>query len=358
MKKKNVKRVVAIGLFAAIMTGIISGCSNGGDTSGEKTSDSSAGSLVFVDWGGTNTDARIEAIVEPFKKETGIDVTVVTPSDYAKLISMVENNTTEWDVMNCDAYWGVYAGNKGYLEPMDYDVITTKIDEKVQLKYVMGAEIYTSVIAWNTDKYDASKAPQTWADFFDTEKYPGKRAVWKYPVTVLEAALLADGVPMDKLYPLDLDRAFAKLDTIKDSIVWWTKGAEPSQMLSNGEADYALAWSGRIATAQQEGSPVDMTYNGGIMISAGWVVPKNAPNYENAMKFIEYASEANQQYEFSKRIPYGSTNPDAVALMDDDLKTELGQSDEQLANEIYLDNNYWAENLSEVEERFNAWLLS
>ena len=325
MKKKNVKRVVAMGLFAAMMTGIISGCSNGGDTSGEKTSDSSAGSLVFVDWGGTNTDARIEAIVEPFKKETGIDVTVVTPSDYAKLISMVENNTTEWDVMNCDAYWGVYAGNKGYLEPMDYDVITTKIDEEVQLKYVMGAEIYTSVIAWNTDKYDASKAPQTWADFFDTEKYPGKRAVWKYPVTVLEAALLADGVPMDKLYPLDLDRAFAKLDTIKDSIVWWTKGAEPSQMLSNGEADYALAWSGRIATAQQEGSPVDMTYNGGIMISAGWVVPKNAPNYENAMKFIEYASEANQQYEFSKRIPYGSTNPDAVALMDDDLKTELGQ---------------------------------
>lgn len=357
MKKKNVKRVMAMGLFAAMMSGIISGCTTGGDTSGDSSA-TSAGNLVFVDWGGTNTDARIEAIVEPFEKETGIKVTVVTPSDYAKLISMVENNTTEWDVMNCDAYWGVYAGNKGYLEPMDYDVITTKIDEEVQLEYVMGAEIYTSVISWNTEKYNESTAPQTWADFFDTKKYPGKRAVWQYPVTVLEAALLADGVPMDQLYPLDLDRAFAKLDTIKDSIVWWTKGAEPSQMLSNGEADYALAWSGRIATAQKEGSPVDMTYNGGIMISAGWVVPKNAPNYENAMKFIEYASEANQQYEFSKRIPYGSTNPEAVALMSDELKTELGQSDEQLANEIYLDNTYWAEHLSEVEERFNAWLLS
>lgn len=324
---------------------------------GKKDSGSNNGELVFVDWGGTNTDARVEAIVEPFEKETGIKVTVVTPSDYAKLISMVENNTTEWDVMNCDAYWGVYAGNEGYLEAMDYDVITTKIDEEVQLDYVMGAEIYTSVISWNSSKYDSSSAPQTWADFFDTAKYPGKRAVWKYPVTVLEAALLADGVPMDELYPLDLDRAFKKLDTIKDNIVWWTKGAEPSQMLSTGEADYALAWSGRIATAEQEGSPVDMTYNGGIMISAGWVVPKNAPNRENAMKFIEYASEANQQYEFSKRIPYGSTNPDAVALMDDKLKTDLGQSDEQLANEMYLNNNYWAENLSAVEERFNAWLV-
>lgn len=76
---------------------------------------------------------------------------------------------------------------------------------------------------------------------------------------MLEAALLADGVPMDELYPLDLDRAFAKLDTIKDDIVWWTKGAEPSQMLSTGEADYALAWSGRIATAKDEGSPLICT---------------------------------------------------------------------------------------------------
>lgn len=361
MKKRNVKKVIALSLASVMSAGIVSGCSGGTESSGSASTggtSSSGGNLVFVDWGGTNTDARVEAIVEPFEEETGINVTVVTPSDYAKLISMVENNTTEWDVMNCDAYWGVYAGNEGYLEPMDYDVIKTKIDEEVQLEYVMGAEIYTSVIAWNSDTYNEKTAPQTWTDFFDTEKYPGKRAVWKYPVTVLEAALLADGVPMDELYPLDLDRAFAKLDTIKDSIVWWSKGAEPSQMLSTGEADYALAWSGRIATAEEEGSPVDMTYNGGIMISAGWVVPKNAPNYENAMKFIEYASQATQQYEFSKRIPYGSTNPDAVALMDDELKEELGQSDEQLANEIYLNNEYWAEHLSEVEERFNEWLVS
>jgi putative spermidine/putrescine transport system substrate-binding protein len=129
-------------------------------------------------------------------------------------------------------------------------------------------------------------------------------------------------------------------------------------MLSTGEADYALAWSGRIATAKDEGSPVDMTYNGGIMISAGWVVPKNAPNKENAMKFIEFISEAEQQYGFSELIPYGSTNPDAVALMSEEMKESLGQSDAQLSDEIYLDNTYWAEYLSEVEERFNAWLLA
>ena len=81
--------------------------------------------------------------------------------------------------MNCDAYWGVYAGEKGYLDPIDYSVVTTKIDEEAQLEYVMGAEIYTSVISWNSEKTSADAAPQTWENFFDTEKYPGKRAVWQ-----------------------------------------------------------------------------------------------------------------------------------------------------------------------------------
>lgn len=314
--------------------------------------------LVFVDWGGTNTDARIEKNIKPFEKETGIKVTVVTPSDYAKLIAMVENETTEWDVMNCDAYWGVYAGENGYLEPIDYNVVTEKLDKAVELKYVVGAEVYDSVISWNKDKYTKDTAPRTWADFFDTRKFPGKRAMWQYPVTVLEAALLADGVPMDKLYPLDLDRAFKKLDTIKDSIVWWTKGAQPSQMLSTGEADLALAWSGRILTAQDQGSPVDLTYNEGMRIAAGWVVPKGAPNRENAMKFINYVSSAKSQAGFSSMIPYGSTNPEAVKLLDSKQIDRIGQNEKQIKHEFYIDNDYWAKHLNEVVERFNAWLLA
>lgn len=350
MRKRIVAKRAAAGMFAGIMAvGSLAGCGKSGG--------SEAGKLVFVDWGGTNTDARIEKNIKGFEEETGIDVTVVTPSDYAKLISMVENGTTEWDVMNCDAYWGVYAGKEGYLEPMDYDVIKTKIDDEVQLEYVMGAEVYDSSISWNTDKYNETTAPQTWEEFFDTEKFPGKRAVWQYPVTVLEAALMADGVAMEDLYPLDLDRAFAKLDTIKDDIVWWTKGAQPAQMLSSGEADLALGWSGRILTAQDEGSPVDLTYNQAMRIAAGWVVPKGAPDKENAMKFIEYVSQAEQQCAFSEMIPYGSTNPDAVNLMSEDQKAKIGQTEEQLANEMYIDNEYWAENLQEVEEQFNAWLV-
>lgn len=343
-------------LVTSLLAAFTCGCSD--DKKAEQTQNSADnGSLVFVDWGGTNTDARITQNIKPFEMETGIKVTVVTPSDYAKLIAMVENGTTEWDVMNCDAYWGVYAGQKGYLEKIDYNVVKEKLDKDVELEYVVGAEVYDSVISYNVDKYKSTPAPTTWAEFYDTQKFPGKRAIWQYPVTVLESALLADGVPMDKLYPLDLDRAFAKLDTIKDSIVWWTKGAQPSQMLATGEADLALAWSGRILNAKDDGSPVAIDYNQGMRIAAGWVVPKGAPNKENAMKFINFISSAKQQAAFSSQIPYGSTNPDAVKLLTKEQIERIGQSEEQIKNEFYINNEYWAENLTKVVERFDAWLL-
>ncbi len=354
MKSKFVKTLLVSSLVATIATGC------GDDKDNNKSADTQtkdAGSLVFVDWGGTNTDARIEKNIKPFEEKTGIKVTVVTPSDYAKLIAMVENVTTEWDVMNCDAYWGVYAGKKGYLEPIDYKTVTEKLDKAVELEHVVGAEVYDSVISYNSDKYTDDSAPKSWTDFYDLQKFPGKRAVWQYPVTVLESALLADGVPMDKLYPLDLDRAFAKLDTIKDSIVWWTKGAQPAQMLSTGEADIALAWSGRIMNAKDEGSPLGLTYNEGMRIAAGWVVPKGAPNKENAMKFINFISSAEQQAAFSSQIPYGSTNPEAVKLLSTEQIARIGQTPEQVAHEFYIDNDYWADHLTEIVERFNAWLL-
>lgn len=354
MKSKFVKTLLVSSLVATIATGC------GDDKDNNKSADTqakNAGSLVFVDWGGTNTDARIEKNIKPFEEKTGIKVTVVTPSDYAKLIAMVENGTTEWDVMNCDAYWGVYAGKKGYLEPIDYKTVTEKLDKAVELEHVVGAEVYDSVISYNSDKYTADSTPKSWTDFYDLQKFPGKRAVWQYPVTVLESALLADGVPMDKLYPLDLDRAFAKLDTIKDSIVWWTKGAQPAQMLSTGEADIALAWSGRIMNAKDEGAPLGLTYNEGMRIAAGWVVPKGAPNKENAMRFINFISSAEQQAAFSSQIPYGSTNPEAVKLLSAEQIERIGQTPEQVAHEFYIDNDYWADHLTEVVERFNAWLL-
>ena len=142
---KNFAKTLLVSSLVAILT---TGC--GDDKASQDTSTADAGKLVFVDWGGTNTDARVKQNIIPFEKETGIKVTVVTPSDYAKLIAMVENDTTEWDVMNCDAYWGVYAGKQGYLEPIDYKTVTEKLDKAVELEHVVGAEVYDSVISYNS----------------------------------------------------------------------------------------------------------------------------------------------------------------------------------------------------------------
>ncbi len=351
---KKFKKLVVFALTLSCLSAAFTGC--GGSSSDEAST--SGRELVVVDWGGSNTDARIQANFSAFEEAYDCKITVVTPSDYTKLQQMVDTNTVEWDVMNCDAYWGVLAGNNGYLEAIDYSVVTANLNPETTSEYVCSAELYSSCIAWNTNKYDETTAPQSWADFWDTENYPGKRAMWQYPVTVLEAALLADGVSADELYPLDLDRAFAKLDEIKDDIVWWTAGAQPSQMLSTGEADLALAWSGRIANAADEGSPVDFSYNEAVIISAGWVIPKGAPHLELAQEFLAFMSEPDMMLAFSELIPYGASNLDAVDMMSDELKESLGQTEEQLANEIYLDSDYWAENLTEVEERFNAWLVS
>lgn len=366
-------RFLAMLLTTAAMLAMFAGCGSssssstdaadeGSTTETEESTSSSSSSdekleLVVVDWGGTNTDARISANFEAFEEAYNCEITVVTPSDYAKLQSMVDTGTVEWDVMNVDAYWGVLAGNEGYLTAVDYDVVTANLNPETTSEYVCSAETYSSVIAWNTDKYTEETAPSTWEEFWDTETYPGKRAMWQYPVTVIEAALMADGVAMEDLYPLDLDRAFAKLDEIKDDIIWWTAGAEPAQMLASGEADLALAWSGRIATAAEDGSPVDFTYNEAIIISAGWVIPKGAPHEELAQEFLAFISEPDMMLAFSSEIPYGTTNLDAVEMMDEEMKEELGQTDEQLENELYLDQDYWAEYLTEVEEAFDAWLL-
>lgn len=350
------KKKILIGFMTSVMllSSVMVGCGSG------KGSGSTKEELVVVDWGGANTDARTEAIIKPFEEKYNCKVTVVTPTDYGKMKTMVENGTTEWDVVNVDSDFVIRGGEQGLLEPIDYNVVKSAKDIKkdLQNEYGVGSEIYSSVISYNTNTFSEDNAPKTWADFWDTKKFPGKRAMWKYPVSVLEAALLADGVDPKNLYPLDVDRAFKKLDEIKPEIkVWWTEGAQAPQLLANGEVAMTLGWSGRITGAKTQGSPEDITYNQGLVFSASWVVPKGAPHKELAMKFIDFATQPEQHLAFSKNIDYGSTNSKAVEMMDNDLKNKLGQTDEQIASQVYIDNEWWVKNFDEVNKRFQEWLV-
>lgn len=355
--KRKLKLIISFFIISPIILSAIScGISSNAST---EIDTSSKIDLVVVDWGGENTTARKKAMIDSFEEEFNVNIKVVTPTDYGRLKAMVTGNCTEWDVVNVDSDFVIRAANEGLLEALDYNVIDASgVKENLVTEYGIGAETYSTVISYNTDDYSEEDHTNTWEEFWDIEKYPGDRAMWKYPVTTLEAALLADGVEPDELYPLDVDRAFESLDKIKDYIkVWWSAGAQSPQLLATGEVSLSGSWNGRVLKAASNDAPEAVEYNEGIMLSASWVVPKNAPHKELAMEFINYATQAEQQLKFSQNIDYGSNNQKAVDLMDDELKERLGQTDEQQANQIQVNFQWWVDNYDEVNERFQKWLL-
>ncbi|RUU66678.1 extracellular solute-binding protein, partial [Mesorhizobium sp. M7A.T.Ca.TU.009.01.1.2] len=205
---------------------------------------------------------------------------------------------------------------------------------------------------WN--KSAVTGEPTGWADMFDTKKFPGKRTFYKWSAPgVIEIALLADGVPADKLYPLDLDRAFKKLDTIKSDIVWWGGGAESQQLIASGEAAFGQLWNGRVFALQQDGTDVGVSWNQNLTAADVLVVPKGAKNKGSAMKFLAAASSPTGQAKFAEASGYAPINTKAKAEMPADAVKAL--PDAHVEGQINLDMNYWAEHRDEIATRWYAW---
>lgn len=312
-----------------------------------------AADLVFSSWGGTTQDAQKAAWADKFTEKTGINVLQDGPTDYGKLKAMVEANAVTWDVVDVEGDYAAQAGKKGLLEKLDFSVIDkSKLDPRFVTDYSVGSFYYSFVIGCNKDVVDA--CPKTWADLFDPEKFPGKRAFYKWSAPgVIEAALLADGVPADKLYPLDLDRAFKKLDTIKGDIIWWSGGAQSQQLLASAEAPFGSLWNGRMTALAQTGVSVETSWEQNITAADSLVVPKGAKNKEAAMQFIALATSAQAQAELANLTGYAPINLDSPELMDAELAKTL--PDAQTASQVNADMNYWAENRDAIGERWYAW---
>jgi putative spermidine/putrescine transport system substrate-binding protein len=347
-------------LFVSVFTLILAGCGGGSDSSNGETSGGGEGkTLVVMDWGGANTEAHKKAIFEPFEEEFGVEIVVETPTDYGKFKAMVESGNVELDVVNVDSDFVIRGANQGLLEPLDYDVIDkTGAFEELVHEYGIGAELFSVAIAYNTDAFPEGEQPKSWAEFWDTEKFPGARALWKYPTGTFEAALLADGVAPEDLYPIDVDRALASLDKIKDDVsVWWTTGAQPPQLLASGEVALSAAWNGRVIAAKAEGAPANVEYNNAILMADSWVVPKGTKNKDLAMEFINFAIAKEQQAEYSSNIAYSPANLDALELLDDETIANLGQTGPNRESQIVVDLEWWVENFDDVNTRFQEWLL-
>jgi putative spermidine/putrescine transport system substrate-binding protein len=312
------------------------------------------GSLVFTSWGGTTQAAQKKAWAQPFTAASGISVQMDGPTDYGKFKAMVESGNVTWDVVDVEADFAAKAAKDGLLEPIDYTVVPkAQLDPRFSGTHHVGSFYYAFVMAFNKDVYKGA-APADFSALFDTKAFPGKRTFYKWSAPgVLELALLADGVAADKLYPLDLDRAFRKLDTIKGSIVWWTGGAQSQQLLASGEAPIGVFWNGRVHSVESSGQNVGVSWAQSLTAADVLVVPKGSKRRAQAMKFLAYAAGAKGQADFASETAYAPVNLGSKALMSPAAVKTL--PDQYVKGQINLNTAWWAENRDAVAKRWYAW---
>jgi putative spermidine/putrescine transport system substrate-binding protein len=317
-----------------------------------------AKSIVVADTGGAFEAAMDAALFKPFTAKTGIEV-VKTVNVYAKLKAMVEANAVEWDVVQLDSTAAANFAHQGLLEKLDYGVINkSDMIEGAARELYLQMDVVAACVAWNTKNVKPAQVPHTWTELWDLKRFSGQRGLWKQPYQTMELALMADGVPLDKLYPIDVDRALKSLDRIKSEIFWWTSGAQSAQILIDGDIAAGMGWNGRLYDPKQTGAPIDFSFNQALFVSDSLVVPRGAKNKKESMEFIAFSMEPQQQANFSKMIPYGPTNKKALPLLDQQRLAVLPSSTENLTHGVFQNFDWWAENGAKTSEKFNSWLLS
>ncbi len=319
-----------------------------------------ADDLTVIAFGGANKEAQIKAFYQPWEKSTGAKIIA---GDYngemAKIKAMVDTNSVTWNLVEVESpelSRGCEEGMFEELDPAQFGSADTFITGAIQPCGV-GFFVWSTVLAYNADKL--ATAPTGWADFWDTETFPGKRGLRKGAKYTLEFALMADGVAPKEVYRVlatkeGQDRAFAKLDQIKPSIQWWEAGAQPPQFLASGDVVMSSAYNGRIAAVKNE-SNLKVVWNGGIYDFDSWAIPKGAKNLEAAQKFIAFTLQAEQQKTFSENIAYGPANKEAINLLKPELLSDMPTAPDNIANQVAIDVTFWADYGEQLEQRFNAW---
>jgi putative spermidine/putrescine transport system substrate-binding protein len=317
--------------------------------------------LTVATGGGIIADAERAAFFEPTAKALGVTFKEETIQNVRDIRLQVRSGAVTWDIAQLGLDECQQAAKEGILEKIDRSVVNTDgIDSPSDMDYCIPAYYYSTVIAWNTKTgQPGGKTMKTWADFFDTKTFPGARSVYKFPRGNLEMALLADGVEPDKLYPLDVDRAFRKLEEIKPEIeAWWDSGAQSAQLLKDGEVDYIQIWNGRASSVMRDGGKAGFTFNQGILTGDAFAIPKGAPHKDMAMKALALFFSPEQQAHFPLTVDYGPANLKAfdTKVLSPEQIARINTSPENVKSQIKLDEAWWAANNTAVLERWDNFM--
>ncbi|WP_116083312.1 polyamine ABC transporter substrate-binding protein [Tropicimonas sp. IMCC34011] len=313
-----------------------------------------AADLVVASYGGSFQDGQTEAFFEPYAETSGVKVTGTTGTGYAKVKAMVESGNVIWDVISADGAAYEAEVVDGLLEPIDYSVVQADgIPEEFRKEYGVAYIKFSQNLAWNKDEFPEGLTP---AQFFDPE-VKARRVMLGLPYYNLEFALMADGVAAEDLYPLDVDRGLAVIDRIKDQLVGFKSSSDIQAFIQQGEVDVALGPNGRLNNAIEAGANWAYGWNGSVVALEYWSVVKGAQNSDEAMKFINFAVQPEQQAELTRQIPYGPTNIEALDLLEPSLAETLPSFPANAALGVVIDSEWWNENLETVKQRWDEYVL-
>src|SRR5262249_29053176 len=280
---------------------------------------------------------------------------VKVPATLGKLLAMFESGNIELDVVDAGELGMIALSQKSALEKIDYKgwklTNPEDIDAPVRKPDMVCNLYFSSVLGYNNQTFPTGKHPRTWAEFWDLKKFPGPRMLADIAsgAADLEFALIADGVPKDKLYPIDIDRAFKALDRVRPAIrKFWDTGALSAQMLADKEVVLGSIWNGRLQAIADKGAPVAIEWDEAALQVQFWGVMKGAKNADNAQRFIDFACQPQIQATHASLIPYGPTNRQAFKHIKAEVAARLPSAPEQKQKAFLHNGKWWADNRAKV----------
>lgn len=324
----------------------------------------SARDLTIVSWGGVFQEAQRKVFIAPFQAQSGI---AVAEDSWDGGIGVMRTkaqvgDVNTWDLVQVEGDEELIGCEEGIYELMDIQRLggaETFVPGSVT-DCGVPANVYAMAMAYDGAKLGAD-APQTWADFWNVEKFPGKRAMRQGPKMNLEFALMADGVAKDDVYkvlatPEGVDRAFKKLEDLKPHIIWWTSGNQPMQLLTAGEVAMTTTYHTRVRGVNlSEGRDIRLSYDGAMFLIDSWVIMKGSPNVEDAYAFLAYQAQADVQAQWPEQLGSGVGTAAAQALIDPALAPSLPSDPANMAKELPLNVSFWIANVDDLNARFASW---
>ncbi|WP_119166728.1 ABC transporter substrate-binding protein [Algihabitans albus] len=316
--------------------------------------------LVIVNWGGDAVPAFEEIWAAPFTgSQNGVEAVVdgAGPSS-GKIKAMVESGAVVWDVCDRNLPASLDLGRQGLLAPVDWSVVDPgKLRELHRTDWGVGSYLYSFALTWDRNKLPSR--PETWADFWNVKDFPGRRTLRNNVEGMLEAALLADGVAPEDIYPIDLERAFAKIREIKDDTIFWTSGSQSQELFRNGEVALGNLWHTRALLLRKETEGrIAFHFNQGILFAGAWLVPKGNPAGGSAWDFIASTQDPESQVALFEWLGNGPINPAASTMVPEELQVDDPGSPENYARQVAADAVWYADNYADALNRYTDLIAS